>query len=239
MTDTGPPYPLPPAPGSNAIGAFIVGVSQIGVSLIAPFDVWDTVISQYANSPSMTALITSLADAMDQTGNFDGLYNDIWNVATATGYGLDVWGRIVGVARTLTVSSTTYFGFAEQSPTVDDFGPGGQSPFYAGEESTSNYDLTDAAFLTLIYAKALANICDGSITATNAILLALFPGRGDAYVTDGRNMTMTYTFNFVLTPVEAAIVGASGILPKPVGVTATLSASASTVYCNGQGFKGS
>ena len=223
MTDTGPPYPPLSAPG--VIGGFSIGVSPIGVSQIGdipPFSVWDTVISQYANSPTMTALVTSLADALVQTVNFDELYDNIWNVATANGYGLDVWGRIVGVARTLTVASATYFGFAEQSPTVDDFGPGGRSPFYAGEASTSNYELTDAAFRTLIYAKALANICDGSIVATNTILMALFPGRGDAYVTDGRNMTMTYTFNFVLTPVEAAIVGASGILPKPVGVTATV-----------------
>ena len=220
MTDTGPTYPLPPSPGSNAIGVFEIGVSPIGN--ILPFDVWATVISQYANSSRITSLVTSMYDALDQTENFDDLYDNIWNIQTAVGYGLDVWGRIVGVTRTLTVSSTTYFGFAEQSPTVDNFGPGGQSPFYAGEPSTSNYDLTNDSFRTLIFAKALANICDGSIPATNKILLALFPSRGDCYVTDGLNMTMTFTFTFTLTPVEAAIVGASGVLPVSAGVLATV-----------------
>ena len=52
----------------------------------------------------------------------------------------------------------------------------------------------------------------------NAILLALFPNRGDVFVTDDGNMSMTYTFNFALSAVEAAIVTQSGVLPKPSGV---------------------
>jgi hypothetical protein len=41
-------------------------------------------------------------------------------------------------------------------------------------------------------------------------------------VIDNNNMTMTYYFTFLLTAVEAAIVSQSGILPKPVGVLATV-----------------
>jgi hypothetical protein len=216
---SGPPYPYP-SRGIGAIGDFEIGISPIGE--IPSFNIWSTIISQYANSPILTSIITSLATALDQTENFESLYDNIWNVATASGYGLDVWGRIVGVSRTLTVSSSTFFGFAQQAPTVDDFGPGGQSPFYSGSPTTSSYSLTDSAFRTLIYAKALANICDGSIPGINSVLLALFPGRGRCYVTDGENMTMTYTFEFLLTAVEVAIVSSSGILPKPVGVAATV-----------------
>ena len=39
---------------------------------------------------------------------------------------------------------------------------------------------------------------------------------------DGENMTMQYVFNFTLSPVELAIVEESGVLPKPVGVAATV-----------------
>ena len=35
-------------------------------------------------------------------------------------------------------------------------------------------------------------------------------------------MTMIYKFEFVLTPVELAIVLQSGVLPKPTGVSATV-----------------
>ena len=60
-----------------------------------------------------------------------------------------------------------------------------QSPFYSGAVLTSNFNLSDDAFRTLIFAKALANISDGSIPAINQLLLNLFPRRGNCYVTDG------------------------------------------------------
>lgn len=217
---SGPPFPPGPQPGSNAIGDFQIGVSPIGP--IKSFDEWKTVISQYANSPILTQLIENIDDYIDQTTNFSNLFDWIWNIDSAQGYGLDVWGRIVGVTRNLTVASGEFFGFSQQAPTVDTFGPGGMSPFYSGVPATDAYSLTDTAFRTMIFAKALANICDGSIPAINQILLNLFPNRGDCYVTDGENMTMTYTFKFLLSPVEQAIVSQSGVLPKPVGVAASV-----------------
>lgn len=215
----GPPYPHPsPAPGSNAIGAFAIGVSQIGD--IPLFDYWQTVMSQYANSPILTQLITNFFQYIDQTTNFESFYDLIWNVDTAQGYGLDVWGRIVGVTRTLNLANAgRYFGFEEQSITVDPFNV---SPFYSGQTLTTSFQLSDSAFRTLIFAKALANITNCSIQAINQLLLNLFPGRGNCYVTDGLNMTMTYTFAFTLTTVEAAIITQSGVLPKPAGVLATV-----------------
>jgi hypothetical protein len=214
---TGPLYPPPPAPGSNAIGSFIIGVSPIGT--IPPFDYWETVLSQYANSPILTGLISNFFHYIDQTANMDAFFDLVWNVNTAQGWGLDVWGRIVGVTRTLQVSDVSYFGFAQASPTVGTFG---QGIFYSGTPLTGNYQLTDSSFRQLIFAKALANISDGSIPGINQILLSLFPGRGNCYVTDGEDMTMTYTFDFPLSPVEIAIVVQSGVLPKPVGVAASI-----------------
>lgn len=216
---TGPPTPRPIA-GSNSIGRFVIGESPIGT--IPAFDLWLTIISQYANSPRLTAILVDFFECVDQTADVDAFFDLVMNLNTAQGYGLDVWGRIVGVSRTLTVSTSTFFGFAQQAPTVDDFAPGGRSPFYSGTPATDNVDLTDVAFRTLILAKALSNISDGSIASINQILLTLFPARGNCYATDGGDMTMTYTFEFALTPVEAAIVASSGVLPKPVGVSATV-----------------
>ncbi len=206
-----------PRPGSNAIGSFIIGVSPIGT--ITPFDYWDTIISQYANSEILTQLIASFDECVDQTANFEAFFDYIWNVDTAQGYGLDVWGRIVGVSRTLhIVSASSYFGF-EEATTLSAFGFN-QQPFFSGDPLTNNFNLSDDAFRVLIFAKALANISDGSVKAINQLLINLFPHRGNCYVTDGLDMSMTYTFDFVLTPVEQAILGQSGVLPKPVGVSA-------------------
>ena len=246
MSNTGPPYPPLAGPGSNAIGQFEIGISAIGT--IPPFDVWNTVISQYANSPILTQLIENIYEYLDQTMNFDEFFDHIWNVDTADGVGLDIWGRIVGVVRTLKVSAGNWFGFAEAQPGSWTFG---QGSFFSGEPETDNFELTDSAFRTLIFAKALANITSGSIPAINQILLNLFPHRGNCYVSEGGDegdwfgfaeginyqtfgqgtfyngspplggMKMTYTFQFQLSPVELAIVENSGVLPRPAGVQAT------------------
>lgn len=181
------PYPQYP---SNAIGNFQIGTSPIGT--IPPFDWLQTVVSQYANSAALTQLLANFFEYLDQTTNFDNFFDCVWNILTAQGWGLDVWGRIVGVSRTLQVSAGDYLGFEEaDDPSMTPFG---QAPFYAGEPATSNYALSDDAYRTLILAKALANICDGSARAINQLLLNLFPGRGNAYVTDGGEVSTFFGF---------------------------------------------
>lgn len=179
-----------------------------------------TVISQYATAPTINTLIAAMNQWIDPTANLNAFYSLIWNVDSAVGAGLDIWGRIVGVGRVLQVANAKYFGFEEATNVSAD--PFNQSPFYTGQQVTNNFILSDSGFRVLIYAKALANICDGSIPGINQVLLSLFPGRGNCYVVDGGAMNMTYQFEFILTPVEAAIVEQSGVLPRPTGVVATV-----------------
>lgn len=205
-------------PGSNAIGFFTIGVSPIGT--IEAFDRWRTIISQYANSPVITQLIENMDSYLDQTANFDDFFDLVMNVDTAQGWGLDVWGRIVGVSRTLSVPLPgLYFGTEEAGQTAQPFN---QAPFYVGQQINNNFILTDSAYRILIFAKALANISDGSIPGINQILLNLFPNRGNCYVLDGLDMTMIYKFDFGLSSVELAIVTQSGVLPRSTGVSATV-----------------
>lgn len=178
-------------------------------------DYEQTIISQYSGSPTITALLRSYAQAVDPTANLDMFFEMVWDVTTAQGYGLDVWGRIVGVGRVLLVANDFVFGFNEATPGAYPFNEG---VFYNGGPAEANYALSDNAYRLLILAKAAANISDGSSASINQILLALFPGRGNCYVVDGLDMTMTYTFEFTLTAVELAIVVQSGALPRPAGV---------------------
>lgn len=185
-----------------------------------------TILSQYANSPTLVQLITNMNGYIDPRADIDSFYNNVWNIDTAVGYGLDVWGRIVGVGRVLQISTVEYFGI--EGPAGASGLPFNQAPFYNGEALTENYALSDDAYRTLILAKALANICFASVPAINQILINLFgafgplPVAGNCYVTDGQNMTMTYTFGDNLDPVQTAIVYQSGVLPKPSGVNATV-----------------
>lgn len=216
----GPPYPPPPAPGSNAIGTFQIGVSSIGT--IPQFDFWDTFQSEYANSPHLSHVIARFVAAIDPTQNIDDFYDYMWNIYTAKGYGLDCWGRILGVSRVLHIpGNIQYLGFEEADDPAHEQ-PFNVAPFYSGGLLTENYSLPDPVYLLLLLAKALANICDGSIPALNQILLTLFPNRGNCFVTDGQDMTMTYTFDFALSPVEESIITQSGVLPTPSGVAASV-----------------
>lgn len=216
---SGPPYPADDTI-SGGIGSFIIGVTAIGGKQ-APFLYRRTIISQYANSDILTSLISSFFASVDQASNMDAFFDSIWNIDTATGYGLDVWGRIVGVSRTLQVAGDRdYFGFDEATDLSAK--PFNVAPFYVGDKLSSNFDLPDDPYRILILAKAFANVSDGSIPSINKILRSLFLGRGNCYCTDGQDMTMTYTFEFVLHPVEIAILSQTGVLPKPSGVSATI-----------------
>src|ERR1700731_1609022 len=89
-----------------------------------------TVLSQYANSPTIMQLVKNLNDYIDPTNNINAFFNMIWNIDTAVGYGLDVWGRIVGVGRVLKIATVDYFGF--QGPSGASGLPWNQGIFYSG-----------------------------------------------------------------------------------------------------------
>lgn len=181
-------------------------------------DVYRTVISQYANSPTLTALIENLNEYIDPRVNFAAFYDYVWNVDTAQGFGLDIWGRIVGVSRLLRIPNTSkILGFSNAS-IPPDWQPFNQGTFNTGNSSTQTYVLPDATFRTLILTKALANIVATNAASMNQLLRNLFPGRGRTYVRDNGAMSMTFVFEFSLTPAEYAILTESGALPHPAGV---------------------
>ena len=179
------------------------------------FDPAVTVLSQYANSPILLALIDYFSQWLDPASRFDAFVQDMWDIDTARGYGLDVWGRILGVGRVLQVPEGVYLGFESDAQAK----PFGFGIFYSGTRLTSNAILTDEAYRTLLLAKAALNITDASSPSTNMILLNLF---GQGYVRDNRDMTITYVFSEALNPLETAIVFQSGVLPKPAGVSFTV-----------------
>ncbi|GBR56528.1 DUF2612 domain-containing protein [Gluconobacter sphaericus] len=189
-------------------------------------NIGQTILSQYANAAPVYSIIEARNQAIDPSALIDDWYNHVWNVQTAQGYGLDVWGRIVGVSRVLTLTSANYLGF-EEANDLTEVG-WNQAPWYSGSSATTNYRLSDSAYRQLIYAKALSNISDGSILSINAVLMTLFGAQGDAYVKDNGDMTMTYVFDFVPTDVQVSIIQTSGVLPRPTGVSVSYSIKASS-----------
>jgi len=182
-----------------------------------------TIISQYSNSPTLVQLVKNIDGYIDPSADIDAFYSNIWNIESAVGKGLDIWGKIVGLdnGRILKIPSAEIdLGFNEAGTLSAT--PFGSGVFYSGNLLTQNYSLSDDAFRTLILVKALANITDGSIPSYNRLLQNLFAGRGRCYVNDLGNMQMRYTFEFYLQPFEMAIMTQSGALPRPTGVLASI-----------------
>lgn len=182
----------------------------------------DTLLSQYANSPTITALIDAFNQWIDPGADIDAFYSIVWNVETAQGFGLDIWGKIVNVSRELQISNApAYLGFGEAftTPTAATGAqPFGQAPMYNGTLATTTYTLGDDAYRKLIMVKSLANITDCTSPSLNALLRYLFAGEGRCYVVDTGGMRSRYVFEFQLSAVELAIMLSSGAVPRSAGV---------------------
>jgi hypothetical protein len=187
-------------------------------------DVIKTVQSEYGNSPTLLALINNFNAYIDPCVDIDNFYANVWDIDSAVGFGLDIWGRIVGVGRNLLIPQPlSYFGFSEGGPTAYPFG---QQVFYNKETAPpQTYALPDTEYRSLIMAKALYNISTCSAPALNQLLKNLFPGIR-CYVNDLGNMQMRYTFESILTPIQFAIITQSGVIPKPAGVKGIMTQTA-------------
>jgi len=192
-------------------------------------------ISQYANSPRMLQLMEDWNSDLDPRSLLANFIANIYNLNTAVGYGLDMWGRRVGVSRVLSIPNptATYFGFSEGGG----YQPFGQAPFYSGTFATIQVTLSDADYRVLIGAKSLSNISACSAPIINKILYELFlaPGRpyagSRAYCLDLGGMSIEYYFIFELTQLDISILKNSGALQRPAGVQARLFAlDASTCF---------
>lgn len=174
-----------------------------------------TIIMQYLKSPSLRALIDGFNQAIDPEAWLQGFYSSVVDIDTAQGWGLDVWGRIVGVGRTLEVpdAENPLLGF-----TSLDYAPFNQGTFFNDDELSDTYILADNAFRLLILIKAAVNISNGTLAQLNSILAQMFAGRGSCMVLHTGTMQVRLVFEFALQAWERAILLSETISPVPAGV---------------------
>lgn len=196
--------------------------------LTSTIDLKETLLTQYANSPTLCELIERFhaAIALSTQQAIQQFFNMIWNIDTAVGYGLDVWGKIIGVSRQLQVSgNVAYLGFVEQyAKATQNIGP---QPFNVAPmrpSTTDNgvYRLDDSAYRLLIMTKAMSNITDGTVPSINRLISYLFKDRGRAWVVDHLDHTIGLHFDFLLTTIDLAILANSDVMPRPAGVSISL-----------------
>jgi len=184
-------------------------------------DVDKTIISQYDKSTTIRNIIDLMNQWIDPKNDIDNIYNKIWNIDTAEGFGLDILGGIIGVRRDIYYAADKFFGFVQAFDPPNELSkiyPFGQQPFYTKGTTSGSFSLTDDAYRKLIFIKAMSNISSLTAESINKILLYIFDGKR-CYVNDLGKMAMRYVFEFSLSEYEFFLVTSKGILPRPAGVS--------------------
>lgn len=172
-----------------------------------------TVQSQYAASPVITALVRGFETRLLPDGDIQLFFREIFDIMSARGVGLDVWGRILGIGRQLDAPDDTVFGFAGT-----ELQPWSQGIFYVRGVSPS-WALTDPAYRELLLIKALANISSADAATLNLLMGQIFPGQR-AYVLEVGVMSVRFVFEFYLKPWQRTIFQTPGLLTRGAGVGA-------------------
>lgn len=173
----------------------------------------DTIMTQYANSPIILALISGMNDAIDPQYFIDDFYDRVYRLSSARGFALDIWADKVGVSRNAPMSDPNVrkFGFKPE------YEPFNTYPFSGAGAAFSSYQLPDSLLRQLIIIKAALNILYATALNINSFLLMIFDGKKAYYNITG-HMTAEYVFEFALTPFERMFVYTLKMLPQPCGV---------------------
>lgn len=185
----------------------------------------DTILTQYSASNNLLSIIDTFDQAVSLDDFTDEFISKVWDLTTCETFGLDIWGKVVGVSRYITAPiESNSFGFSEADDSNPDYPtPFNDSPFFGGVQETTNVRLGDDAYRTLILCKAFTNISIATIPDINKFLRILFYQRGRAYCVNYRDMTMGMTFEFELAPYEESILTNYNVTPIPSGVLLKIS----------------
>ncbi len=182
------------------------------------FDIDETILSQYSVSPRIKALLRGFNKLIDPKADIKLFYDKVFNILTAEGVGLDIWGGIIGIGRNIKVRSKAdtnkFFGF--QNSEQDPFDV---SPFYSENAGSEIVSLADNAYRELLLIKAAANIASTNAEIMTELLERLYAGRGSFYILEVGVMKLRYIFEFYLEPFEEALASRRDLPPKPAGVT--------------------
>lgn len=183
---------------------------------MAKFDIDETILSQYSASPRIKALLRGFNELIKPDSDIKLFYDNVFNIMTAQGYGLDVWGKIIGTGRFFNVkdadSENIFLGFNGSGEDVFN-----SSPFYNDKTGTGSLALTDNAYRELLLLKQAANLSRTDAATITSLLAQFYDKRGDFSVIELGVMKIRYVFEFYLTPFEEVFIRTRDLLPKPAG----------------------
>jgi hypothetical protein len=148
--------------------------------------------SQYSASRRLLAMTGSFQDVLDPTVDIDLFYKRIFNILTAEGYGLDNWGRILGIARVISDEGV--------SLTLEDE----MYRLLLLYKAMANISDATAAGLNRLLGVLIATGVGG------------LPAR--AYVLEIAPMVIRWVFEDFMSPIQLAVFNAAGTLARGAGV---------------------
>lgn len=159
----------------------------------AKSDACDSIQSQYAASSNINAVVAGFARLIDPYTDIQAFYDELFNIMSARGVGLDVWGDILQISRVIRINETT-------SLTLD-----------------------DDHYRALLLYKALANISSSDVATLNRLLQTLMETGidvfdGHAYVLETGPMKIRWVFEYFLNELQLAIFRTAGTLARGAGV---------------------
>lgn len=172
-----------------------------------------TVQSQYSASPRILALAGMYWDMLNPGSEIQTMLDDMLNPSTARGYGLDVWGRIVGIKRATVPVSGEYLAFDPDPLSNPDGDSWNNAPF---NPLTPQGLATDTVFRVYVMVKAMMNIGNGSLADINKYFSLMFPDSGIQVIHAGTMIIRVLDYDAVLT--DAAIMALRSIDWVPAGV---------------------
>ena len=146
---------------------------------------------QYANSTKLVNFINGLNTFISADANLKSFYEKIFNIETATGAGLDTWGSILNIDRSLNL-------------TINNI--------------TQQYTMSDDEYRLILKLACAKNISDATCQSIYNSLSFIFAKNGNIYVSDLGGMHMRYSFEFLLSDTIYAILRQTKVIPKPAGV---------------------
>lgn len=179
-------------------------------------DLLKAVLWQYDGSPRLQSLLQQKSDwyGAQQSGFWSDWYRDVFDLNTASEFGLSVWARILGIPLSVDLPpsplSKPTFGFGDFNDNFFD------SNFSRLADAVQN--LTTAQKRLVLKLRYLQLVSRGTVPEVNAFLRDLFGPGGGAYVLDGQDMSMTVVFLFVPDSELQFVLEKFDLLPRPAGV---------------------
>ena len=188
-------------------------------------DVLSAIIWQYTDAENLENLLRRKQDFYNtaQTQFWENWYRDVFDLRTATDFGLSVWSVILDVPffSDTQISPPDYpaFGFDDG----DSVSP--LTNFNNGNFATSVLgfiNLTTEQKRLLLRLRYFQLQTTATIPELNEFARFLL-GRDDVFVLDGNNMTITYVFQVVPNTATLQVAQDFDILPRPSGVGVNIS----------------